>query len=172
MKNLILLIAFLFYAGLISAQSNQDPEFTKGFILLGKLNNGFTSGFKSYTPDLYLGGLGLNPQITVAENVLRIGVNAGMTYNNKKLSGLFGPMLALKIKTLDTKYMGSYANIHLLAEANWGTSKQQMAGGGLAVELFKKIHLGITAQRDYYFNTWWFQSFIGVSLSKSKDSDD
>ncbi len=155
-----------------SAQNNDDPEFTKGFVLLAKLNNGLSTGFKSNTPDMYLGGLSLNPQITVVENILRLGANAGFVYNNKKISGLFGPMAALKLKTFGTKYMGSYANLHLIAEANWGINKQKMAGGGFGVEVFKKLHLGITAQRDYSLNNWWFQTFTGIKLNKKKKSDD
>lgn len=169
-----LIICALFTLGFLNlnAQNNDDPEFTKGFILLAKLNNGLSTGFKSYTPDMYVGGFSLNPQITVVENVLRLGANAGFIYNNKKMSGLFGPMAALKLKTFGTKYMGSYANLHLIAEANWGTNKQKLAGGGFGVEIFKKLHLGITTQRDYSLNNWWFQTFIGLKLNKTKKSDD
>jgi len=90
----------------------------------------------------------------------------------QNISGLFGPMAALKLKTFDTKHMGSYANLHLIAEANWGTNKQKMAGGGFGVEIFKKLHLGITAQRDYGLNNWWFQTFIGLKLNKAKKGDE
>ncbi len=173
LKRILLVCAlFSILSNSIYAQSNDDPEFTKGFVLLLKLNNGLSTGFKSNTPDLYVGGLALNPQMTVVENVLRLGANAGLAFNNKKMSGLFGPMAALKLKTFDTKYMGSYANLHLIAEANWGTDKQKMAGGGLGVEIFKKLHIGITAQRDYSLNNWWFQTFVGIKLNKSKKSDD
>ena len=154
----------------VYAQKSDDPEFTKGFELLAKLNNGLSTGFKSYTPDMYVGGLALNPQITLVDNLLRAGVNAGFVYNNKKISGLFGPMVALKLKTFGTQYMGSYANMHLIAEANWGTNKQKMAGGGLGFEVFKKLHLGMTAQRDYSLNNWWFQTFIALKLNKKKRS--
>lgn len=148
--------------------AQQPTEFNKGGVLLIKLNNGFISGFKSSTPDLYTGGPGLNPQITVIENVLRLGANASLAYNNKKTSGLFGPMAALKITDLKTKNYGSLANVHLIAEANWGTNKQQMAGGGVGVELLQKLQVGLTAQRDYHLNNWWFQSFIAYQFNKRK----
>lgn len=156
----------------VCAQKNDDPEFTKGWLFVTKLNNGLSTGFKSNTPDMYLGGLSLNPQVTVIENRLRLGANAGLVYNDKKMSGLFGPMAALKVKTFNTKYMGSYANLHLIAEANWGTGKQKMAGGGFGVEVFKKLHLGFTAQRDYSLNNWWLQTFIGIKLNKSKKTEE
>lgn len=173
LKTLLLFCTFfILFSSPGIAQNNDDPEFTRGFELVAKLNNGFNSGLKANTPDMYVGGLALNPQFTVVENLLRLGANAGFLYNDKKLSGLFGPMAALKLKTLGTKYMGSYANLHLIAEANWGTNKQQVAGGGLGLEIFKKLHLGITAQRDYNLNSWWFQTFIGVKLNKTRSDDD
>ncbi|ANH79613.1 hypothetical protein A8C56_00265 [Niabella ginsenosidivorans] len=152
-----------------SANAQQQvTEFTKGALLLIKLDNGFTTGFRSYTPDLYTGGLTINPQVTVIANTLRLGANAALAYNDKKASGLFGPMAALRLATIETKNYGSLANIHLIAAANWGTSHQQMAGGGIGVELLQKVQLGITAQRDYRLNNWWFQSFIGYQFNKRK----
>lgn len=171
MLRILLLCSLLGCMGSAQTQNNQDPEFTKGFILVGLLNNGLTTGFKAYTPDLYTGGVALNPQFTVVQHVLRVGVNSELAYHSKRVTGIFGPMVALKLKTLDTKYMGSYANIQLIAVANWGTNQQQLAGGGLAIEVFKKIHLGLVAQRDYHLNNWWFRSFIGVNLAKSKEPE-
>lgn len=171
MIRLLLAGSFLISISFLQAQNNQDPEFTRGFLLTGRLNNGLTTGFKAHTPDLYMGGLGLCPQVTVVQHRLRVGANTGIVYNNKRLSAMVGPMLSFKLKTLGTKYMGSYANIQLLAEANWGTHQQHLAGGGIAVEVFKKIHLGITAQREYHLNGWWFQSFIGVNLAKTKEAE-
>lgn len=171
-KQIFLCFIIVFLSGKTIAQSTSDPEFTKGTILVASLNNGLSTGFKSSTPDLYIGSIAFNPQITIVENILRVGANAGVVYNDKRLSGMFGPMAALKIKTLGTSHMGSYANLHLIAEANWGTNKQKMVGGGLGAEIFKKLHLGITAQRDYNLNQWWLQSFIGIKLNKSKTNDD
>ncbi len=146
----------------------QVTEFTKGALLLIKLDNGLTTGFRSYTPDLYTGGLTVNPQVTLIPNLLRLGANAGLAYNNKETSGLFGPMAAIKLAAVETKNYGSLANIHLIAAANWGTHQQAMAGGGIGVELLQKVQLGITAQRDYHLNNWWFQSFIGYQFNKRK----
>ncbi|MGC4231445.1 MAG: hypothetical protein QM594_00405 [Niabella sp.] len=149
-----------------------DTEFTKGWLLTGRLTNGAITNFKSTAPDLYTGGMGLNTQFTVVPGLLRLGANAGAVYNNKKISGMFGPMAALKLKTFATKNFGSLANMHLIAEANWGTNKQQMAGGGLGFEILELAHIGITAQRDYKWNHWWLQSFIAIRLNKFKQQQD
>ncbi|MBZ4188808.1 hypothetical protein [Niabella beijingensis] len=164
------LLLVLFFFSSAAAQTKQVTEFTRGGILLVKLNNGFTTGFRSVTPDLYTGGLALSPQITVVVNRLRLGANAGMVYNNKRISGLFGPAAALKLADLRTqKPMAlAFGNIQLLAEANWGTHRQRMAGGGIGLELLQKIQIGITAQRDYHLNQWWFQSFIAYQFNKTR----
>lgn len=171
MKHTIFfLICITHYLTVISQQT--DTEFTKGWLLTAKLTNGAITNFKSSLPDLYTGGIGLHTQFTVVPHLLRIGANAGAVYNNKKISGLFGPMAALKLKTFATKNFGSLANMHLIAEANWGTNKQQMAGGGLGFEILELAHIGITAQRDYKWNNWWVQSFIAIRLNKFKQQQD
>ncbi|MEP6713297.1 MAG: hypothetical protein ABJA37_12805 [Ferruginibacter sp.] len=162
--TLILFTCFSFSA---PAQKKNDTEFQKGFIVLLKVNNGFVTNFHS-APDLYTGGLGLNPQVTAIEHCLRLGANAGFAYTNKKFSGLFGPMAALKIKNFDLKNLAGLANLQLIAEANWGTDKQQMAGGGLGLEILQKLQLNFTAQRDYNLNSWWLQVHIGLQLNKKK----
>ncbi|SDC60808.1 hypothetical protein [Niabella drilacis] len=169
-KTRVLALVLLLLSSPAEAQKKQVTEFTKGGILLLKLNNGFTTGFGAETPDLYSGGLALNPQVTVIANRLRLGVNAGFVYNNKKTSGLLGPAMALKLADFRTsKPMAlAFGNLQLLAEANWGTHKQQMAGGGIGLELLQKIQLGLTAQRDYHLNQWWFQSFIAYQFNKTK----
>lgn len=164
-----LLILFLF---ILSTPSMGQTEFTKGWLLNVKLTNGAISNFKRTPPDMYVGGLALNPQITVAPGLLRVGINAGAIYADKKISGLLGPMAAINIKTIGTKNMGSLANMHLIAEANWGTDKQQMVGGGIGFEIFQLAHLGITAQRDYKQNNWWIQSFIAIKINRTKQKED
>lgn len=154
------------------SQTNADPEFKKGWLLLAKLNNGFSSNFRATTPDIYIGGLALNPQVTVMPHRLRLGANAGVVYTGKQVSGIFGPMAALKLKTIGTKYFGSYANFQLLAEAGWGTRNQRLAGGGFALEALTHLHIGLTALRDYRLNTWWFQSTIAVKINKMKTKKD
>lgn len=167
-KTVALFVLFVTATLCTKAQHRQVTEFTKGGLLLIKLDNGFTTGFKSYTPDLYTGGATINPQITIVPNVLRLGANAGLAYNDKRFSGLFGPVVALKLTDINTKNFGSLANIHLIAEANWGTNRQQLAGGGIGIELLQKIQLGATVQRDYHLNSWWFRSFIGYELNFRK----
>ncbi|WP_018627159.1 hypothetical protein [Niabella aurantiaca] len=166
--TLVLILVLLFPSA--NAQKKQITEFTKGGILLLKLDNGFTTGFRTATPDLYSGGVALSPQVTVIADRLRLGANAGIVYNNKKLSGLFGPAAALKLADLRTKrpMALAFGNLQLLAEANWGTHQQRMAGGGIGLELLQKIQLGVTAQRDYHLNSWWFRSFIAYQFNKAK----
>lgn len=158
--------------GLKANSQTADPEFRNGWLLNAKLTNGLVTDFKGTSPDLYTGGFVLNPQFTIIENVLRLGANAGVVYSSKKFSGLFGPMAAIKLKTFNAAEFGSVANMHLIIEANWGTNKQQMAGGGLGFEILKLAHIGITAQRDYRLNSWWLQSFIAIRLNKSKPVQD
>jgi hypothetical protein len=167
--------SFLLLLILISAWANaqrQDTEFTKGWLLNLKLTNGAITDFSTTTPDMYTGGLLLNPQVTLVPGLLRLGANLGGAYTNKKFSGLFGPMAAFKIVSFGTKNFGTLANMHLIAEANWGTHQQQMAGGGLGFELLSLAHIGITAQRDYKLNNWWLQSFIAIRLNKQKQDTD
>ncbi|MFT4094937.1 MAG: hypothetical protein QM640_14995 [Niabella sp.] len=154
-----------------NAQST-DPEFRNGWLLNAKLTNGVITDFKGSSADLYAGGVSVNPQFTVAENVLRIGVNAGAVYGNKKVSGMVGPMAAIKLKTFTAAEFGSVANMHLILEGNWGTNRQQIAGGGFGFEILKLAHIGITAQRDYHLNSWWLQSFIAIRLNRIKYSGD
>ena len=165
-----LLIAFIFCFASInsSAQNLDDTEFKKGWILLLQINNGLLTNFKASPPDLYAGGISLNPQFTIVEHKLRLGANAGFVYTDKKLSGLFGPMLAYKIKNFNAGNFGGLANLHVLAMAQWGTAQQQLAGAGLGLEALQKIHLAFTAQRDYHLNYWWLQSHIGFKLNKAK----
>ena len=62
---------------LISVASNvaaQDPEFAKGFIMHLRLHNGMVTNFNHYSPDQYVGGIQLFPQITLVENKFRGGV--------------------------------------------------------------------------------------------------
>ena len=90
------LLLFCFTA---QSQDPDDTEFRKGWATYLKLDNGVISNFHA-APDLYVGGLQLNPQITVVEHKLRIGATAGFVYANKNISGLFGPSVAFKLKSL------------------------------------------------------------------------
>lgn len=144
-----------------------DTEFRKGSVFLLKINNGVVSSFNKL-PDLYEGGLQLNPQVTVAVNSLRLGANAGFVYTAKKFSGLFGPMAALKLKSINLKNLAGLANLQLIAEHNWGTNKQRLFGGGLGLEIFQKAVLSFSVQRDYNLNAWWVQWHTAINLNKNK----
>ena len=172
MQNLLLCrimlpIHLLFYLAAQSQDPN-DTEFRKGWVNYLKLENGVISNFKSSSPDLYVGGLQLNPQITVVEHKLRIGATAGFVYADKKIAGLFGPSLALKLKSFNLKNLAGLANLQLIAEHNWGTEKQRLVGGGIGLELLQKAILVLTTHRDYKLNSWWIQAHVGFRLNKEK----
>jgi len=153
----------------LSAQS--DPEFPEGFIMYGKLHSGMITGF-SKAPDLYVGGVQLAPQVTVVPHLLRAGIVAGAFYTNKKIGGEFGPSISLKLKTLKASLkgaeMGSLGNINVLIDHLWGTNNQRLAGGGILFDIGNLLTVGLTAHRDYRLKNWWFQSEIGIRISKKK----
>lgn len=165
MKIPILFFSFLFFFA--SQLLAQDTQFPKGWEMRLKLTNGVTTNFHNNTPDMYTGALGLSAQYAAVPHKLRLGATGMAAYNNKKLSGLFGPSAAWKLKSLQTKWFG-VGNIHLLAEHLWGTKKQRLIGGGPYIELAHTLLIGITAHRDYKLNGWWFQSAIAIRLNKRK----
>ena len=149
----------------IAAQSS-DPEFRKGWLLNAGLTNTVITNFHGSQPDAFAGGLYINPQATIIPNLLRGGAYVGTVYENKQLSGLFGPMVALKLKSLKVGYFGTIANLHLMGSAQWGTQGQALAGGGLGLEIAKLAHLGLSVQRNYSQSNWWIQSFIAIRLNR------
>jgi hypothetical protein len=168
LTNCLHILVILFFCSQQTfAQNPDDTEFRKGWVTYLKLDNGLTTDFHA-APDLYIGGMQLNPQVTVIVNRLRLGINAGFAYNDKKLSGLAGPSLAYKIKSFDLGEMGGLANLQLVAEHTWGTNSQQLLGGGIGLEALQKILLLFTVHRDYDNNRWWLQSHIGIRLNKTK----
>lgn len=169
MKALIPRISFLLIYCFFNVKSiaQDDTEFPKGFIMYAKLHNGMITNFHQGT-DLYVGGLQLIPEVTVIPHKLRAGVIAGAFYAGKKLEGQFGPTISVKLKTIEAGPFGSAANVHFTADHIWGTGEQKLAGGGIHVDLLNKLVLGLTAHRDYEFNTWWFQTALGLRISKIK----
>jgi hypothetical protein len=172
MQNLtncrMLLPVLLLFCLTAESQNPDDTEFRKGWATYLKLDNGVISNFHS-APDLYVGGLQLNPQITVVEHKLRIGATAGCVYANKKIAGLFGQSVAFKLKSFNLKNLAGLANLQLVAEHNWGTEKQQLVGAGIGLELLQKAILLFTAHRDYKLNSWWIQAHVGIRLKKNKN---
>lgn len=148
-----------------------DPEFPPGFVMYAKLHSGMITNFSS-APDLFTGGVQLFPQVTVLPGLLRAGMIAGAFYNNNHIGGEFGPGVSIKLKTFYAKLkgaqVGSVGNVNLFADHLWGTGKQKLLGGGLGVDVGNLISLSLTAHRDYRFRNWWFQSEIGIRISKKK----
>ena len=159
-----LLLALSVYA---RSQAQSDPEFPGGFIMHAKVHNGLSTAFKG-SAEYFIGGLQLVPQVTVIENLLRAGVIADGYYTNKNLRAAFGPTLSFKLTTFKAGIFGSAGNLQLSADHLWGTSKQRLVGGGVAADLGNLVVFGLSAHRDYHFNTWWFQNSLGIRISKKK----
>jgi len=165
----LMLVYCIFHLNIkATSQNPDDTEFKKGWIFYLKLDNGVVSNFHS-APDLFTGGMLLNPQVTLIENKFRIGVNTGFAYTGKKINGLIGPTLAFKIKTFNLKNLGSMANLQLIAEHNWGSEKQRLVGGGVGFEVLQKILLILTTHRDYKLKNWWIQWHLGINLKKNRN---
>ena len=166
-KRYLITVLFISCVGFCQAQT--DTEFPKGFIMYAKLHNGMITDFTS-NPDLYVGGVQLAPQLTVVPHLLRAGAILGSFYADKKIQGEFGPSLSVKIKSFHSKLegapVGSLANLNLIIDHLWGTCKQRLLGGGIMLDTGNVITFGITAHRDYMQNNWWFQSEIGIRISK------
>lgn len=160
----ILFSCFIFSANLCA----QSPtEFPKGFVMHAKLHNGMLTRFSSL-PDQYTGGFQFVPQITVVPGYWRVGLIAGGLYTHKQLEAQFGATMSLKLKEVEASVFGSAGNVHLSFDYILGTGKQQLLGGGINIDALNKLVLGITTHRDVSLNSWWFQTTLGVRLSKLK----
>ena len=77
-------------------------------------------------------------------------------------------MITLKLKTFKASQFGSVANINMRAEHLWMAERSHLAGAGLQLDLLNKIQISFMAHRAYLINQWWFQTGIGLRLSKIK----
>lgn len=163
-------LAALFYIPTIFSQgfAQNDPEFPKGFIMHLKLHNGMVTRFKSTSPDLYVGGLQLVPQVTVVPHLLRAGLVVDGFYTGQKLQAACGPTASIKIKTINAGIFGSAANINLSVDHLWGTEHQKLVGGGINADLANFLVIALTCHYDYGHSAWWFQNSIGIRISKKK----
>lgn len=153
----------------IPVLAQNDPEFPKGTVLYLSLQQGKTTTFNS-SPELWVGGFGISPQFTVIPQRLRLGATGEFSYTNKQGSGLFGPRVALKVKTLKTEPLGSILNFQLQAEHLWGTRNQRLVGGSFTVEIFQLFSVHLSSHRDYKHDQWWFRGGIGVNVIHKKKS--
>ncbi len=164
---LLLVLPFISLRGL----AQDDPELPKGWVFYIEGHHGVSTNFHR-SPDIFVSGLRIHPQVTVVPHHLRFGATAELAFTNKTFYGLFGPTLNWKIKTLNVKSFGSILNLQVQAEHLWGTGKQQLIGGGLKAEVGQLFQLGFMVHRDYNLNYWWFQGGLGINLiKKKKDSD-
>lgn len=168
-KTLLTLIAGFLLLSRCSAQA--DTEFPPGFIFYAKLHTGMVTKFNA-SPDLFTGGIQLSPQYTVVPHLLRAGIIAGGFFTSNKIQGDAGPMVSIKLKTftvgLKGAPLGSVGNLHLRLDHLWGTGGQRLLGGGIIADIGNLITIGLTSQRDYRLNAWWFQSELGIRISGKK----
>ena len=165
MRKLVIIILSI---SLSSGASAQDPEFAKGFIMHLRLHNGVVTDFHQFSPDQYIGGIQLVPQITLVEHKLRGGIIADGFYASKKFQAAFGPTISLKLKSIHAGPVGTAANIHLNFDYLIGTEQERLIGGGINADILNWIIIGLSAHRDYNLNTWWFQNSVAVRISKIK----
>lgn len=126
----------------------------------------------SSTPDLYIGGIRALQQVTIIPHVLRAGITAGVFYSSNHIDAQTGPTLSVKLKTFHARFggahAGSVANIHLTLEHLWATRKQKLIGGGVVMDLGNLLTLSLTSHKNYSFDTWIFQTEIGIRISRKK----
>ena len=156
----------------INTLAQDDPEFPRGFVFYIEGHHGLSTNFKGASPDIFVSGLRANPQITLVPQHLRFGAAAELLFTNKIFSGIFGPTLNYKIKTLNVKSFGSILNLQVQAEHLWGTDEQKLIGAGLKAEVGQLALLGFMIHRDYHLNYWWFQGGLGINLKKKKKDSD
>jgi hypothetical protein len=159
----------LLFCSLNNLYAQTDFEFPKGWVLNLENFQGATTQFND-TPDLYLTELRLTPQYTLIPALLRVGGSAGVVFNNKKFSGLFGASLAFKIKTVNVSNLSSLSilNLQWIVEHLWGTQQQQLIGTGFKMEFAQLLLLSIVGDRDYRLNNWRFQLGLGINFIRKK----
>ncbi len=165
-KSIVVFFA-LWFALPHACFSQSDPEFPAGFIMHLSLHNGMVTTFKK-APDLYIGGVQLIPQLTIIDHLLRTGIIADGFYTGKNLQAAVGPTASVKLATIGAGNFGSAGNINLHVEHLWGSGHQHLAGGGVQADLGNLLQLGLSAHRDYHLRNWWFQSALGIRVSRRK----
>lgn len=163
LKRNTLLFSLFFTCFICSAQT----EFPKEFITHVRLHSGMTTNSGS-TPDIFVGGLQIVPQVTLVEHKLRGGIVIGGFYSYKEINGLLGPTVSWKITEFKGGHFGSLGNIHLNFDHLWGTDKQRLAGVGINLDLLNKLVVSLSTHRDYKLDNWWIQSGIAFRISKVK----
>ena len=158
---------FVFTLMILCAAAQNNPEFPRGAVLYLQAKDGMVTRF-SPSPELFVASLGINPQVTVVPGYLRVGGTAEGDYTSKKVEGLFGPNIAVRLATLSAKNLGSILNLQLQLDHLWGTNSRRLIGGSLQTEIGQAFQIIISAHRDYGYNTWWFRGGIGYNIIRKK----
>lgn len=167
MKNNILFLLLLLTVCNTGLRAQTDPEFRKGYIFHLQLQQGLQTNFHKGS-DLYVASILAMPEFTVIPSKLRMGAAAGLYYSGKKILAAAGPLLTYKLKTFEARQLASFANLNLRAEHLWLSEKNNIAGLGLQLDLLNKLQISFMTHRAYLINQWWFETGIGLRLSKIK----
>ena len=168
MKGLYLICCLAYLCGATQLSAQDDPEFQKGFSHFMTLHSGLSSAPGA---DLYVGGLSLNPQLTVVEHKLRAGLILGGVYTQKKIQGMIGVNASIKLASMTfSEELGASGNINLFVRHQWGTRSQKLIGGGLQLELLDWVGLSFSVDRDYHFDSWWYSVGAAYQLRVKSSS--
>jgi hypothetical protein len=149
---------------LSSGASGQD--FNEKRVLPIELSQGFIKS--RATPELFVGQVSLAPQWKLIDRKLRAGLVAGGFFTAGKVYGLAGPQMALKIAQLGKVFTTDVGNIHLTANYQLGTKRQQLVGGGIHADLAEILLLSLRYQRDVHNQANWFQVGLAYHLFRKK----
>jgi len=167
MSRIFRIYCLLLYSLVSSITSFSQTEFPKEFITHIRLHSGMIT-YSNSEPELFVGGLQVIPQFTLVPNKLRGGLVAGAFYTDNNINGLFGPTISYKIAEFKGGHFGSLGNLHINLDHLWGTDEQQLAGGGINLDLLNKLIVNLSAHRDYKLANWWIQCGIAFRISKTK----
>ena len=117
--------------------------------------------------ELYVGQLTVSPQWRLGGS-LRAGITAGGSYASRRLNGLAGPRIALKVLQLPKIFTAETGNLHLSADYLFSTGGQQLLGGGIHADLAELLILSFNYRRDLHNPANWFQFGIAYHLSREK----
>lgn len=118
-------------------------------------------------PELYVGQLTVSPQWGLG-GTLRAGITVGGFYAARRLNGLAGPRIALKVFQFSKVFTAETGNLHLSADYLFGTGNQQLLGGGIHADLAELLILSLNYRRDLHNRANWFQFGIAYHLSRAK----
>ncbi len=160
MKNPLLFLGLIILCYRVTGQ-----DFTEKKVIPLEFSQGLISAPGS--PELYVGQITVSPQFRLG-GPLRAGITAGGFYTARRLSGLAGPRIALKVVQLPKLFTAETGNLHVSADYLFGTGGQQLLGGGIHADIAELLILSLNYRRDLHTPANWFQFGIAYHLSRAK----